>query len=241
MLPSPQRTGSASTTSVISWLIPIPHTIAVYASAPPLPVGPATLATGRLATPYPGGTSTRWTAPASPGAPAATGPPMRNTRPLDTPFHINGDMSRRMYMVLAARVPRVEPYSIDEMFMDMDTPRDAADLARELRHAVRRIAKIPTCVGIGPTKTIALIAKPVDMAPVRPLAGTVARLGVKRRLSFAGRCRWLAGTSVRSRNRACHCGRRSEPGAAGRRRVATSASAATCSSGGSPGSWRFLR
>jgi len=71
--------------------------------------------------------------------------------------------------------------------------------------------------------------------------GTVARLGVKRRLSFAGRCRWLAGTSVRSRNRACHCRRRSEPGAAGRRRVATSASAATCSSGGSPGSWRFLR
>ncbi len=75
MLPSPQRTGSASATSVISWLNPIPHTIAVYASAPPLPVGPATLATGRLATPYPGGTSTRWTAPASPGAPAATGVP----------------------------------------------------------------------------------------------------------------------------------------------------------------------
>ncbi len=60
-----------------------------------------------------------------------------------------------MYQVLAARVPRVEPYSIDEMFMDMDTPKDAADLARELRDAVRRIAKIPTCVGIGPTKTIA--------------------------------------------------------------------------------------
>ncbi len=32
---------------------------------------------------------------------------------LDIPFHINGDMSRRMYEVLAERVPRVEPYSID--------------------------------------------------------------------------------------------------------------------------------
>ncbi len=42
--------------------------------------------------------------------------------------------------------------------MDMDTPKDAADLARELRDAVRRIAKIPTCVGIGPTKTIAKLA-----------------------------------------------------------------------------------
>src|SRR5512135_428035 len=49
--------------------------IAVYASDPPSPVGPATLATGRLATPYPGGSSTRWTAPASPGAPAATRTP----------------------------------------------------------------------------------------------------------------------------------------------------------------------
>ena len=34
-----------------------------------------------------------------------------------------------MYEVLAARVPRVEPYSIDEMFLDLDTPKDAADLA----------------------------------------------------------------------------------------------------------------
>jgi hypothetical protein len=75
---------------------------------------------------------------------------------LDVPFHINGDMSRRMYQVLAARVARVEYYYIYAMFLDMDTPKDAADLARELRDAVRRIAKIPTCVGIGPITTIAL-------------------------------------------------------------------------------------
>lgn len=30
-------------------------------------------------------------------------------------YSLYGDMSRRMYEVLAARVPRVEPYSIDEM------------------------------------------------------------------------------------------------------------------------------
>jgi len=80
---------------------------------------------------------------------------------LSSNYALYGDMSRRMYEVLAARVPRVEPYSIDEMFMDMDTPRDAADLARELRHAVRRIAKIPTCVGLGPTKTVAKLANAV--------------------------------------------------------------------------------
>ena len=66
-----------------------------------------------------------------------------------------------MYEVLAARMPRVEPYSIDEMFLDLDTPADAADLACSLREAVRRIAKIPTYVGIGPTKTIAKLANAV--------------------------------------------------------------------------------
>ena len=71
--------------------------------------------------------------------------------------------------------------------------------------------------------------------------GTAARLGVRRRSRSAGMDRWLTGTSVRSRNRACHYRRRSEPGAAGRRRVATSASAVTCSSGGSPGNWPSLR
>ena len=93
---------------------------------------------------------------------------------LSSNYALYGDMSRRMYEVLAARVPRVEPYSIDEMFLDMDTPQDAADLARSLRDAVRRIAKIPTCVGIGPTKTIAKLANAVAKAD--PALGGVCDL-----------------------------------------------------------------
>jgi len=67
--------------------------------------------------------------------------------------------------------------------------------------------------------------------------GTVARLGVRRRSPLAGVDRWLAGIAVRSRNRACHYRRRTEPAAAGRPRGATNASAVTCSFGGSPGRW----
>jgi hypothetical protein len=44
------------------------HAIAVYASWPALPTAHATLATGRLARPYPGRTFTGWTAPALAGA-----------------------------------------------------------------------------------------------------------------------------------------------------------------------------
>ncbi len=73
-------------------------------------------------------------------------------------YALYADMSRRMYDVLASRVPNVEPYSIDEMFLDLsEMPGDSGRVSAEASavNAVRRIAKIPTCVGIGPTKTIA--------------------------------------------------------------------------------------
>ena len=43
-------------------------------------------------------------------------PEMRDVRWFSSNYALYGDMSRRVYEVLAARVPRVEPYSIDEMF-----------------------------------------------------------------------------------------------------------------------------
>src|ERR1700739_1292907 len=61
-------TVSASAISTITWLKPIPHRFAVYASAAPLPVAPATLTTRRLARPYLDGTFPRWIALASPSA-----------------------------------------------------------------------------------------------------------------------------------------------------------------------------
>lgn len=77
-------------------------------------------------------------------------------------YSLYGDMSRRMYEVLAARLPRVEPYSIDEMFFDLDVPApDLVAFCRDLRDAVRREAKLPTCVGIGVTKTQAKLANGV--------------------------------------------------------------------------------
>ena len=60
-----------------------------------------------------------------------------------------------MYDVLVENVPRVFTYSIDEMFLDfagLTTDREAR--AAAIRDNVRRIAKTPTCDGIGPTKSI---------------------------------------------------------------------------------------
>lgn len=76
-------------------------------------------------------------------------------------YALYGDMSRRMYEVLTGLVPEVEPYSIDEMFLNFAGIDNPAVVGAQLRRAVLRSAKIPTCVGIGPTKTLAKLANAV--------------------------------------------------------------------------------
>lgn len=85
-------------------------------------------------------------------------PQLRGVEWLSSNYALYGDMSRRLYQVLCELVPSVEPYSIDEMFLDFAGMRRKSDLGRRIRHAVLRATKIPTCVGIGPTKTIAKLA-----------------------------------------------------------------------------------
>lgn len=101
-------------------------------------------------------------------------PEMASVEWLSSNYALYGDMSRRMFQVLAERVPRVEPYSIDEMFLDLDGIPDVESVCRSLRDDVRRLAKIPTCVGWGPTKTIAKLAN--RLAKNNPNMGGVCDL-----------------------------------------------------------------
>ena len=86
-------------------------------------------------------------------------PEMKTVQWRSSNYSLYGDMSRRIYELLLDVVPFVEPYSIDEMFMDYrGLPYDLTEYSAQIRETVRRVAKIPTCVGIGPTKTIAKLA-----------------------------------------------------------------------------------
>jgi DNA polymerase V len=90
---------------------------------------------------------------------AAKRPEFKSIIARSSNYVLYGDMSRRVFDVLSDAVPRVEPYSIDEMFLDYTgLPVDMVAFSGMLRDRVRRVAKIPTCVGIGPTKTIAKLA-----------------------------------------------------------------------------------
>ena len=86
-------------------------------------------------------------------------PEYRHVRWFSSNYALYADMSRRMYEVLCSFSPEVEPYSIDEMFVSLDGVQgDRTVLGSIIRASVLRLAKIPTCVGIGPTKTIAKLA-----------------------------------------------------------------------------------
>jgi DNA polymerase V len=84
-------------------------------------------------------------------------------RVLSSNYALYGDMSQRVGAVLGRFAPRIEGYSIDESFLDLsDLGADApVALGREIRATVRRWTGIPTCVGIGPTKTLAKLANRV--------------------------------------------------------------------------------
>lgn len=93
---------------------------------------------------------------------ASERPELRPVIWMSSNYALYGDMSRRIYEVLCEEAPEVEPYSIDEMFLDFaGLGGDLSLRAGHIRKRVRDIAKIPTCVGIGPTKTIAKLANKV--------------------------------------------------------------------------------
>ena len=75
-------------------------------------------------------------------------------------FALYGDMSRRVQEVLRDYSPAVEPYSIDECFLDLSgmDRMDFDALAKEISRACWRKTSIPVSVGIAPTKTLAKIA-----------------------------------------------------------------------------------
>ena len=84
----------------------------------------------------------------------------KGVRVYSSNYALYGDMSARVNTVYRRFSPRIEIYSIDESFLDLSDvrERDRVPLARDMRATVRAWTGIPTCVGIGSTKTLAKLA-----------------------------------------------------------------------------------
>lgn len=92
-------------------------------------------------------------------------------------FTLYGDMSARVLAILRDASARVEPYSIDESFLDLTGISEREAFARALHERVRRWTGIPNCVGIGPTKTLAKLGNHVAKNAVRKRGSYPADLG----------------------------------------------------------------
>lgn len=90
---------------------------------------------------------------------------------LSSNYSLYADMSRRVVETISRFSPIIEVYSIDESFIDFAGFKDYRKLAELMRNTVRTEVGLPTCVGIGPTKTLCKLANFV--AKKNPLFGSV--------------------------------------------------------------------
>ncbi len=86
-------------------------------------------------------------------------PKFRDVQVRSANFTLYGDMSRRVMETIAAHVPDMEIYSIDECFIDYTGAAvDVAAHAVALRATVRQWTGLNISIGLGPTKTLAKLA-----------------------------------------------------------------------------------
>ncbi|KAI9549167.1 putative protein UmuC-like [Daphnia sinensis] len=87
---------------------------------------------------------------------------------LSANFALYGDMSDRMMSLAAGLGHNQEVYSIDESFVDLSGIRgDLVRRARTIRKRIHQWIGIPTCIGIGPTKTLAKLANAIAKSAER--------------------------------------------------------------------------
>lgn len=70
-------------------------------------------------------------------------------------FALYGDLSARIVNILRGMFPRVEVYSIDENFVDLEGLQDPVATAVLARERILQWVGIPCCVGLGATRTLA--------------------------------------------------------------------------------------
>ena len=116
---------------------------------------------------------------------------------LSSNYELYQSMSGRFQRTVADMVPRMESYSIAEVFCDLPgiadrEPEELTELAQAVRARVLKWTGIPTCAGIAPTKTLAKLCD--HFAKTFPVYGGVVNWLA---LSPARREKALAITPVR--------------------------------------------
>lgn len=100
-------------------------------------------------------------------------------------FILYGDFSRRVDETLMQFSPHIENYSVDESFLDLSEipAQELTDYGRQINQTVKQWTGIPTCIGIGPTKTLAKLANYcAKKMPVFRGVCDLSQVGLRQRL-----------------------------------------------------------
>lgn len=73
-------------------------------------------------------------------------------------YELYGDISRRVMQTLSRFTPHIEVYSIDEAFLDLSGFRDLREHGLDIKKTLWREQRMPVCVGIAQSKTLAKLA-----------------------------------------------------------------------------------
>lgn len=85
-------------------------------------------------------------------------------------YTLYADISSRVMNSLSDLCPDVEVYSIDEAFLDLSIfpHEELQGFGENLKHKIAKWTKIPICVGIAPTKTLAKLANKLAKKHISP-------------------------------------------------------------------------
>ena len=75
-------------------------------------------------------------------------------------YQLYADISNRVFKILNTYTPEIEIYSIDECFLKLDgfDRFNLIEYGNTIRDHILNFTKIPVCVGVAPTKTLAKVA-----------------------------------------------------------------------------------
>ena len=110
----------------------------------------------------------------------------QNGQVFSSNFTFYGDISARVMNILEGFVPRIEIYSIDEAFLDLDTLKQnykLYDFGCHIRSLVRQWTGIPVRIGIAPNKTLSKIA--INEIKRRNIPTSVIHLSNKKQIEIA--------------------------------------------------------
>lgn len=88
---------------------------------------------------------------------------VKNIQVFSSNYPLYGDMSHRVMKILEGFTPHVEPYSIDEAFMNFDgVPiTDYHDYGLQMKSRIMQWLSIPVSVGFAPTKALSKVANKI--------------------------------------------------------------------------------